>query len=173
MRDAEYLDEQLVQDDEETNSQANKYLLFNIGDEVYGISIVQVTEIIEVQRITEVPDMPVFMKGVINLRGKVIPVMDLRLRFGMQERPYDDRTCIIIVNVADQSLGFIVDTVAEVRDIPETDIQPAPSFRDDQERDRYISGLGKVGEEVKILLDIDRIMGKKDFESVTGTTIGG
>jgi purine-binding chemotaxis protein CheW len=173
MKDSEYLDDQLVLEDEESNSQANKYLLFNIGDEVYGISIVQVTEIIEVQRITEVPDMPVFMKGVINLRGKVIPVMDLRLRFGMSERPYDDRTCIVIVNVEDQLLGFIVDTVAEVRDIPENDIQPAPSFRDDQERDRYISGLGKVGEEVKILLDINRIMGKKDFESVTGTTLGG
>lgn len=159
-------DDVMFLDDEEENTQANKYMLFNIGDEVYGIGIEHVTEIIEIQKITDVPDMPSFVKGVINLRGRVIPVMDLRLRFAMEERAYDDRTCIIIVNVERVALGFIVDTVAEVQDIPESEIEPAPNFRGDTEKERYISGLGKVGDEIKILLDINRILGKDDFEQI-------
>jgi purine-binding chemotaxis protein CheW len=153
---------------EDENSQANKYLLFNIGAEVYGIGIASVTEIIEMQRITDVPDMPGFIKGVINLRGKVIPVMDLRLRFGMDEREYDDRTCCIIVNIDDMSLGFIVDTVAEVHDILESDIDPPPNFKTAEERNRYISGLGKVDDEVKILIDARKILQEKELDTIKG-----
>ncbi len=156
----------LVGDDEDDNSQANKYLLFDIGEEVYGIGIASVTEIIEMQKITEVPDIPGYVKGVINLRGRVIPVLNLRLRFGMEERAYDDRTCIIIVNVEDFSLGFIVDTVAEVHDILEKDIEPAPSFKNESKRNRYISGLGKIGEEIKILIDVKKILEEREVEAI-------
>ena len=155
-RDAE--EEMFLVDDEDDSYQENKYLLFNIGNEMYGINIMIVTDIIELQKITEVPDMPEYIKGVINLRGKVIPVMDLRLRFGMPAREYDDRTCIIIVQVNNASIGVIVDTVAEVKDIFEKDIDAPPNFKKDNTRDRYISGLGKVDGEVKILLDVQKIL---------------
>ncbi|WP_319475350.1 chemotaxis protein CheW [Marispirochaeta aestuarii] len=151
-------DDMFLVDDEDEQFQENKYLLFNIGKEIYGINIMAVTDIIELQKITEVPDMPDYIKGVINLRGKVIPVMDLRLRFGMESRAYDDRTCIIIVHVENTSIGFIVDTVSEVKDIRESDIDPPPSFKKHAARDRYISGLGKVDEEVRILLDVKKIL---------------
>ena len=164
-------DEMFLTDDDEGNTQANKYLLFDIGDEVYGIGIVNVTEIIEMQKITEVPDMPGYIKGVINLRGRVIPVMDLRLRFGMEEKIYGDRTCIIIVNIDKSSLGFIVDTVAEVYDIPEKDIEPPPDFKTEAEMNQYISGLGKVGGEVKILIDVKKILLEKDIEIIKSETV--
>jgi len=159
-----------IEADEEEDSLANKYLLFNLGKEVYGIAIVNVTEIIEMQKITEMPDMPGYVKGVINLRGRVIPAMDLRLRFGMEQRACDDRTCMIIVSMGGISLGLIVDTVAEVRDIREQDIDPPPQFKTHEERNRYISGLGKVGEEVKILIDADKILHEKDWETIKEKT---
>jgi purine-binding chemotaxis protein CheW len=163
-------EEIVVAEEEGYNSQADKYLLFNLGREVYGVSIVNVTEIIEMQNVTEVPDMPAFVKGVINLRGRVIPVVDLRLRFGMSEREYDDRTCIVIASIRDTVMGFIVDTVAEVLDIPETDIEPPPSFRDESGKGRYISGIGKVGSSVKILIDVNRILNDKDFTTIEENT---
>jgi purine-binding chemotaxis protein CheW len=153
-------------DDDGENTQADKYLLFSIGEEVYGIAIAHVTEIIEMQRVTEVPGMPEFVKGVINLRGRVIPVIDLRLRFGMSEREYDDRTCIIIVNIERTSLGFIVDTVAEVHDILESNIHPAPRFKSEQGREQYISGLGKIGDRVTILIDSHRVVREQDLRVI-------
>jgi purine-binding chemotaxis protein CheW len=155
-----------LEDDDDENSQVNKYLLFNIGAEVYGINIGSVTEIIEMQKITEMPDMPDYVKGVINLRGRVIPVLELRLRFGMEEREHDDRTCIIIVNIEDISLGFIVDTVAEVHDIPDKDIEPPPMYRDGEDRNRYIAGLGKIGDEVKILLNANKILHEQEITNL-------
>ncbi len=154
----------IVEDDED--AQANKYMLFKTAEEVYGIEIKYVTEIIELQRITEVPDMPNFVKGVINLRGKVIPVVDIRLRFNMEPREYDDRTCIIVVNIDKTSIGLVVDTVAEVQDIPEGDIEPAPKFKTVSGKERYISGMGKVGDEVKILLDVTKILYESDIETI-------
>ncbi len=166
VKEREALDEMFFEDDEDESGQANKYLLFNIGEELYGIGIANVTEIIEMQKITGVPDMPVFIKGVINLRGKVIPVMNLRLRFAMKERAYDDRTCIIIVNIDESSLGFIVDTVAEVHNILEKNIEPAPNFKTDSGRDHYISGIGKVGEDVTILLDVQKILRERELNTI-------
>lgn len=157
---------ELLVDEDEENSQSNKYLLFNLGDEVYGIAIAHVTEIIEMQKITDVPDMPRFIKGVINLRGRVIPIMDLRLRFGMPERAYDDRNCVIIVNLDGSSMGFIVDTVAEVHDITDGEIEPAPTFRDDRGTTRYISGLGKVDDRVTILINAHSLLTDKEMEAV-------
>ena len=159
-----------AEDEEEEDSLANRFLLFNIGEEVYGIPIEHVTEIIEMQKVTDVPDMPCFVKGVINLRGRVIPVIDLRLRFGMEERGYDDRTCIIVVNVEGSYLGFIVDTVAEVQDILDNDIEPPPVFRKDELKTRYILGLGKVGDQVKILIDVNRLLHEDDLITIKEQT---
>ena len=156
--------EVLVEDDEGLNE--DKYLLFQLHNEIYGINISDVTEIIEMQQITDIPDMPEFVKGVINLRGKVIPIIDLRLRFEMEERDYDDRTCIIIVKTADRSFGLIVDTVTEVEDIPGEQISPAPTFKTEKIRENYISGLGKVGEQVLILLDVHSILRDEEIQKI-------
>jgi len=150
-RDNDLFDE----DDEDT--QKDKYLTFTVGSEDYGIEIAHVTEIIGTQKITDVPDMPGYIKGVINLRGKVIPVMDVRLRFRMPEREHDDRTCIVVVNVHGTPVGLVVDTVREVADIPENQIELPPEVSQSSSQ-HYIRGLGKIGDEVKILLDVERLV---------------
>ncbi len=154
----ELLDDTVGLDDEDEDTQANKYLFFRIGKESYGIGIRHIIEIIELQRISVVPDMPRYVKGVINLRGKVIPIIDLRLRFDLEERGYDDRTCIVVCEIERVLIGFIVDTVEEVVVIPENQVEPPPMFKSASGRERYISGLGKVGEAVKILLDVEKIV---------------
>jgi purine-binding chemotaxis protein CheW len=138
--------------------QENKFLMCRIGSEDYGIDIRHVTDIIELQKITEVPDMPNYVKGVINLRGQVIPIIDLRLRFGMEQREYDDRTVIAVVKIDELSIGFIVDTATEVQEIPDADIEEAPSFKGNEARNRFVAGLGKVGEDVKIILDVSKLV---------------
>ena len=149
--------------EDEEDSMENKYLTFNIANESYGINIQCVVEIIELQKITEVPDMPPFIKGVINLRGKIIPVMDLRLRFHMDARDYDDRTCTIVTNIRDTNIGFIVDTVDEVVEILENNIEPPPKFKSDKIKEQYISGLGKVGNSVKIILDVEKVLYEEEI----------
>lgn len=152
--DADLLEEE---DELEEDTQEDKYLTFLINQEEYGIEIRYVTEIIGIQSITEVPDMPSYIKGVINLRGKVIPVMDVRIRFGVEERPYDDRTCIVVIQVDDQVVGLIVDRVSEVLDIPKNEIEEPPKVRRG-ESSRFIQGMGKVGEQVKILLNSHQLL---------------
>ena len=159
------IDSDLYDDDDDDDTQKDKYLTFTVGREEYGIEIRCVTEIIGIQKITDVPDMPAYIKGVINLRGKVIPVMDVRLRFRMPEREYDDRTCIVVVNVNGASVGFVVDTVREVADIPENQIELPPEVAEASTQG-YIQGLGKVGEEVKILLDVEKLLRKEDVEAL-------
>ena len=154
-----------VLSEENEDTQKDKFLTFRIANEDYGIEIRYVTEIIGIQRITEIPSMPVFIKGVINLRGKVIPVMDIRSRFGLEEREYDDRTCIIVVNINNTSVGLVVDTVNEVADIPENDIEPAPNIKKDSNSD-FIHGLGKVGNDVKILLNVNELLFDEELESL-------
>ncbi|HNW09727.1 MAG TPA: chemotaxis protein CheW [Candidatus Rifleibacterium sp.] len=146
-----------LEDDENEDTQEGKYLSFRIGGEVYGIEIRHVTEIVGIQKITEVPDMPQYMKGVINLRGNVIPVVDVRLRFHMQPRDYDDRTCVIVVNINDASIGLVVDSVKEVISILPDQISPAPSVSKG-EVTRYIKGIGRFDGEVIILLAIDKLL---------------
>ncbi|GAB4165643.1 MAG: chemotaxis protein CheW [Geothermobacteraceae bacterium] len=141
---------------EDVDGLKGKYLTFHIADEDYGIEIRHVTEIIGIQAITDVPDMPPFIKGVINLRGNVIPVMDVRLRFRLPEIPYEERTCIVVVHVEDKTVGLVVDRVNEVVDIADADIEPPP--RTKSESSQYIQGMGKVGDQVKILLDVDRLL---------------
>lgn len=158
------LEDDLYDDDDE-DTQKDKYLTFTVGKEDYGIEIYHVTEIIGIQKITDVPDMPEYIKGVINLRGKVIPVMDVRLRFKMTAREYDDRTCIVVVNVKSAAVGLVVDTVKEVADIPEKQIEPPPDVSEGN-RQMFVRGLGKMGEEVKILLDVEKLVHKEDVAIV-------
>jgi purine-binding chemotaxis protein CheW len=137
--------------------QRDMYLTFHLADEDYGLAIRNVIEIIGVQSMTPVPDMPPFVMGVINLRGAVIPIIDIRLRFGLAPRPYDDRTCIIVVRASGAHVGIVVDQVREVALIPEEAIEPAPRIKKGAGA-RFIEGLGKVDDEVKILLDINRLL---------------
>lgn len=153
----EMLDMDLLDEEEEEDTQQDKFLTFFINKEEYGIDIRYVTEIIGVQSITEVPDMPVYIKGVINLRGKVIPVMDVRLRFGLEERSYDDRTCIVVINIEEQAVGLIVDRVSEVLDIPAGEIEPPPQLHLGK-KGRLLLGMGKVDDGVKILLDAQKLL---------------
>lgn len=143
---------QLVED-----TQKDKYLTFHLAAENYGIEVRHVIEIIGVQKITQVPDMPPFVRGVINLRGQVIPVMDMRLRFNLQPREYDQRTCIVVTQVAEQTMGLVVDSVNEVVDIPQSQVEP-PSAQSAGSAGSYVKGLGKIGENIRILLDAEKIL---------------
>ena len=160
-----------VEEVEMEDTLEGKFLTFTLGNEEYGIEIRNVTEIIGIQRMTDLPDTPPFVKGVINLRGKVIPVIDVRLRFNFEEKDYNDRTCIIIVNIENMSVGLIVDTVSEVMDIPEGNIEPPPKVNS-KAGSRYIKGLGKVGEEVKILLDTHTLLFGDEIEQITESITG-
>jgi len=143
-----------------------KYLTFSLQNEEYGLEILKVREIIGLMDITSVPQTPEYVAGVINLRGKVIPVVDLRLKFGMPHEEFTDQTCIIVVEVQASKgqalVGIIVDTVSEVLDIRGADIEPAPEFGETIDTS-FILGMGKVKEEVKILLDIDRVIRDSDL----------
>lgn len=134
-----------------------KYLTFALGHEEYGLEILQVREIIGLMEITAVPEVPEYVKGVINLRGKIIPVIDLRLKFEMQRVDYSNETCIIVLNVNSNLIGIIVDRVCEVLDIAQDSIEPPPNFGSKTHTD-FITGIGKIGDKVKILLDIERIL---------------
>ena len=144
------------------NSSGGKYLTFFLGGEEYGIEILKVYEIIGLMPITPVPRTPKSIKGVINLRGKVIPVMDMRTRFGMEEIVKTDQTCIIVVQAHENQMGIIADRVSEVVDIADDEIDNTPSFGIDVTTD-YILGIGKCGENVKLLLDIDKVVSTRDF----------
>ena len=141
-----------------------KHLTFKLASEEYGVEILKVREIIGVMDITSVPRMPVYMKGVINLRGKVVPIVDLRLKFGLDEIEYTDQTCIIVVDVG-REIGIIVDTVSEVLDIAGEDIEPPPSMGSSVDT-AFICGMGKVGDAVKILLDIEKVLTADELDDV-------
>lgn len=158
MRDA---NEDVMLVDEDT--QKGKYLIFTMGEENYGIEVKYVIEIIGIQKVTEVPDMPDYIKGVINLRGRIIPVMDVRLRFGKAQREYDDRTCIIVIEVDTITIGLIIDRVSEVVVIQEDMLLPPPNVGQGFHH-RYIKGIGKVGEEVKLILDCDKLLNDEVVE---------
>jgi len=152
------------EDDENEDTQEGKFLSFRIGNEVYGIEIRHVTEIVGIQKITEVPDMPTYVKGVINLRGSVIPVVDVRLRFNMLPRDYDDRTCVIVVSVNESPIGLVVDAVREVISILPDQISPPPSVSKG-EVTRYIQGIGRFDQDVIILLAMDELLYDKHLKS--------
>jgi purine-binding chemotaxis protein CheW len=139
-----------------------KYLTFSLAGEEYGIGILKVREIIGMMTITTIPQTPRYVKGVINLRGKVIPVIDLRLKFGMDAIEYNERTCIIVVELFGTgrsiNMGIVVDSVSEVLNIKATDIEDTPNFGSSLNTE-YILGMAKSSGGVKILLDIDRVLG--------------
>lgn len=147
---------------EEEDTQKGRFLTFQLGEEVYGIEIKYVTEIIGIQPITVVPELPDYIKGIINLRGKIILVMDVRLRFKKEWVEYNDRTCVVVIDIGETSIGLIVDSVAEVLTIPEDDIVPPPDINNGG--NRYIKGIGKVGSDVKLLLDCDKLINEQDVE---------
>ena len=133
-----------------------KFLTFRLGSEEFGVEVLKVRELIGIMDITKVPQTHAFVEGVINLRGKVIPVIDLRTKFGLERAAYTDQTCVIVVDVG-SLMGIIVDTVCEVHDIPADKIEPPPELGCGVDT-AFILGLGKVNDEVKILLDIDSVL---------------
>ena len=149
----------------EEDTQHGRFLTFALGNEVFGLEIRYVTEIVGIQPITQIPETPLFVKGVINLRGKIIPVIDMRLKFKKTPNEYNDRTCIIVIDIKDISVGLIVDNVAEVVTIADENIVSPPSYSTGSQN-RYIKGIGKVQKEVKLLLDCDKLFSKSDFEAV-------
>ncbi len=163
-----------MSDETQTISQAvsvasnreGKYLTFFLAGEEYGIGILKIKEIIGMMPITTVPQTPAFVKGVINLRGKVIPVIDLRLRFAMEENEYTERTCIIVVEIGTQAetvqIGIVVDAVSEVLNIKSADIADTPIFGSKLDTD-YILGMAKMEGGVKILLDIDEVLNDQEL----------
>lgn len=163
--------------------QDGKHLVFLLGGSSYGIPILEVSDINGLMEITPIPKTPDYIKGVINLRGKVIPVMDLRLKFGMPEKEYDKQTCIIIVNISigkiNRQMGVLVDTVSEVFDIPLTEIEAPPNYGAQSEED-FINGIGKVKGKLVVLLNIEKVLRSEEIikllsnktDSVENTEIG-
>ncbi len=155
------------------SAENGKYLTFTLKDEEYGIEILRVKEIIGMMPITPVPGTPDYIKGVINLRGKVIPVMDLRLKFSMEESSYDERTCIIVIEIdLEQEIilvGIVVDSVSEVLNIRTKDIEEPPAFGTKSDTG-YVLGLAKIDSLVKILLNIDKILSSDELEIFKNTS---
>ena len=151
--------------EEEEDTQKDRYLTFILDEESYGIEIKYVTEIIGLQPITAVPDLPDYIRGIINLRGTIIPVMDVRLRFKKPFKEYNDRTCVIVIDIGDISIGLIVDSVSEVLTIPEGEIVPPPEVN--KKGNKYIKGIGKVENGVKLLLDCDKLLKLEEVENLS------
>ncbi len=152
-----------------------KYLTFALGPEEYGLEILKVREIIGYMDITAVPQTPEYVKGVINLRGQVIPVIDLRAKFGMETTDVTEETCIIVVEISQSnhniSTGIVVDHVSEVLDIAGEDIEESPQFGASVNTD-FILGMGKIGDTVKILLDIDEVLSGDNLDSLASSSSG-
>lgn len=147
----------------DNDSQKDKYVTFKSGNEYFGIKIEYVNEIIVYQEITEIPETEAYIKGLINLRGKIIPVIDVRIRFKQEPFEYNDRTCIIVLNVKELVVGLIVEKIAEVVEITEGNILPNPKIgKADRSQNKYVYGIGKVGDEVKLLLDPERLLNDED-----------
>jgi purine-binding chemotaxis protein CheW len=151
------------------DQRSGKYLTFELGREEFGIQVLKVREIMGIQDITAVPQTPVYVKGVINLRGKVIPVVDLRLKFGLQQVDYTQRTCIIVVQVTGEAgamlVGIVVDGVSEVLNVTAADIEDTPDFGHGVSTP-YILGMAKTKGKVKILLEIDQVLSSQELQGI-------
>ncbi|RDY32801.1 chemotaxis protein CheW [Lachnotalea glycerini] len=148
----------------EEDTQKGKFLTFSLGNEYYGIDIMYVTEIVGIQPITVVPELPDFIRGIINLRGKIIPVMDARLKFKKSPKEYNDRTCIIVVDVLDLSIGIIVDAVAEVLNISEDNIVPPPNLNSGGRK--YIKSVAKSNDNVTLILDCEKLLNENELDEL-------
>lgn len=151
--------------EQQEDTQHGRYLTFNVGEEVFGIEIEYVTEIISMQPVTKIPQIADYIKGIINLRGKIIPVIDVRLKFKKESIEYDDRTCIIVIDTQDILVGLIVDKVSEVMTIDDEDIAPPPNSKTGA-RNRYIKGIGKIEGEVKLLLDCKMLFDEEETQTI-------
>jgi len=149
----------------EEDTQHGRFLTFTLEEEVYGIEIRFVTEIIGIQSITKVPEVPDYVKGIINLRGKIIPVIDVRLKFGKEPMVYDDRTCIVVIDINEVSVGLIVDNVDEVLTIDDDNIAAPPASKTGFEN-RYIKGIGKAGDKVQLLLDCEKLLKHDELDMI-------
>lgn len=157
-----------LSDDE--NVKKSKYMTFKSGNEHFGLDIQYVNEIIQIPSITAIPRTESYIKGLINLRGKIIPVIDVRLRFNQDPLKYDDRTCIIVVNVSTVTVGLIVEQIAEVIEIKEENILPPPKMgRVDRTDHKFVYGIARVGSSVKLLLDPDKLLNDEDVSAIEQT----
>jgi len=150
----------------EEDTQKGKFLTFSLGAEFYGIDIMYVTEIVGIQSITVVPELPDFIKGIINLRGKIIPVMDARLKFKKEPKDYNDRTCIIVVDVLELSIGIIVDAVSEVLNISDENIVPPPNLNTGGRK--YIKSVGKSDDNITLILDCEKLLDESEMDDLKG-----
>ena len=142
-----------------TDTQEGKYMTFKSGSEYFGLEIQYVQQIIQFQAITKIPETEDYIKGLINLRGKIIPVVDVRVRFRQGEVEYNDKTCILVITVKDTTVGLIVEQIAEVAEIQKENILPPPTIgRNDKGHNKYVYGIGKVGTSVKLLLDPEKLL---------------
>lgn len=144
-----------------------KYLTFMLDQECYGLEISYITDIIQMQPIATLPEVKRYVKGIINLRGEIIPVMDVRLRFGKPEIGYTERTCVIVARTGVLCVGLIVDSVSEVIQIPDEGISQPPKINGSS--NRFIKSIGKVGQEIKLLLDFEKLVADDEFESIAHT----
>ena len=150
----------------EHDTQKGKYMTFKSGNEYFGLKIQYVNEIIQFQTITAIPETEEYIKGLVNLRGKMIPVIDVRLRFEEEPFEYNDRTCIIVISVKSKLIGLIVEKIAEVVEIREENILPPPAIgRAEKAHNKYVYGIGKVGDSVKLLLDPVKLLNHDDLEA--------
>lgn len=148
---------------ESEDTQKDKYMTFKSGSEYFGLEIQYVQQIIQYQVITRVPETEDYIKGLINLRGKIVPVVDVRMRFRQEPVEYNDKTCIIVINVKSMTVGLIVEQIAEVVEIPDENILPPPTIRrNDSTHHKYVRGIGRVGNTVKLLLDPVKLLYDED-----------
>jgi purine-binding chemotaxis protein CheW len=152
-------------DEEEEDSLLDNFLIFTCDGKDYALEIRFVTEIVALQEITEIPDLPSYLKGIINLRGKVLPVLDVRVRFNMLEAEYTERTCLVIASKENSMIGLIVDAVTEVIKIPASDVEPPPKMNE-KVSSRFVTGIGKTKEGVKIILNLHNLIYEEEVKRV-------
>lgn len=149
----------------DTSEMDGKYLTYWIDKQLFGVPIAHVVQIVGMQQVTEVPEFPYYAKGIINLRGSIIPLIDIRLRLGKQEAEYNERTCVIVTDINERSVGFIVDEVDSVISIPENLISPPPQLSGGTEG--YITGVGKLEDKVTLLMDTRKLVGADELDILT------
>lgn len=142
---------------------SEKYLTFHISEQLYGLSIANVIEIVQVQPVTTLPELPYYAKGIINLRGRIVPIIDINLRFGMPEKEYEDRTCIIIVDLGGLHVGFIVDAVEEVLDIADRLVSPPPKFSGGA-GSRFVTGIANLERGMVLILDSKTLLSDAEMD---------
>lgn len=154
------LNERLIEERQTASEMEGKYLTFLTDEQLFGVPIADVVQIVGIQKITEIPEFPSYAKGIINLRGSIIPLIDVRLRLGKQEREYNERTCIIVTSINDVSIGFIVDEVDAVTDIDNENISPPPKLSNDQ-TSTFLTGVAKVESKVVLLISTSMLLSEE------------